>query len=61
MSQATDTLQIDAAALSAAAAATFAAAGCTADEAPKVAHALVEANLFGAPGSRCASSPTTAR
>ena len=47
MSQATDTLQIDAAALSAAAAATFAAAGCTADEAPKVAHALVEANLFG--------------
>lgn len=47
MRQATDILHLDAAALSAAAAAAFAAAGCTADEAPKVAHALVEANLFG--------------
>ena len=48
MRQASDnTLHIDAAALGAAAAATFVAAGCAADEARTVAHALVEANLFG--------------
>lgn len=45
--QATDPLRIDAGALSAAAAAAFAAAGCAVGEARQVAHALVEANLFG--------------
>lgn len=45
--QLTDPLRIDASALGAAAAATLAAAGCAADEARQVAHALVEANLFG--------------
>ena len=45
--QVTAPLRIDAGALSAAAAATFAAAGCAAGEARQVAHALVEANLFG--------------
>lgn len=43
----TETLQVDAAVLSAAGAAAFAAAGCSSDEAATVAHALVEANLFG--------------
>lgn len=47
MSDPTDVLRIDAAALTGAAAATFAAAGCPPQEARTVAAALVEANLFG--------------
>ena len=43
----TETLQVDPAVLSAAGAAAFAAAGCSSGEAATVAHALVEANLFG--------------
>lgn len=47
MTDITDTLRIDAASLTEAATATFAAAGCARNEASTVAHALVEANVFG--------------